>query len=216
MKKFIKKIEFKPLLIAVGIVLFQAILFFALRPIQGEPHLIGNFIDDEIPFIKYFIIPYYAWFVLIFAIPYYLYKTDKDLLTKYVISYVVCAIAATIIFTFYPSIVSRPDYLKNDSLINLMVNLIYWIDNPPINCFPSMHCAVSMLFILIIKNSKKTKTITKIIITLISILIMISTLYVKQHVFIDLVSGDIIMLLIYTTFSQNKNINNYVKKLLKL
>lgn len=216
MKKLFKKIELKPLLIAIGLVLFQSILFFALRPIQGQAHLIGNFIDDKIPFTKCFIIPYYIWFLLIFAIPYYLYKKDKDLLSKYIISYVVCAIVATIIFTVYPSTVARPDYLPNNNILNIMVNIIYWVDNPPINCFPSMHCAISMLFILTISNSKQTKLHNKIIIILISILIMASTLYTKQHVFIDLVSGDIIMLLIYTTFSQNKKLINYVKKLLRL
>lgn len=216
MKKLIKKIELKPLLIGIGLVAFQSFLFFALRPLQGKPHLIGNFIDEAIPFIKYFIVPYYIWFVLIFAIPYYFYKKDRNLLAKYIISYVVCALVATVIFTFYPSIVARPDCLPNNNLFNLMVNLIYWIDNPPINCFPSMHCAVSMLFILTISQSKQTKLHNKIIIILISLLIMASTLYTKQHVFIDLVSGDIIMLLIYTTFSQNKKLINYVKKLLSL
>ena len=216
MKKLIKKIELKPLLISIGLILFQSILFFALRPLQGEPHLIGNFIDAKIPFIKYFIIPYYIWFGMILAMPYYYYKKDKDLLSKYIISYMVCAVVATIIFSFYPSIVTRPGYLQNNSLINLMVNFIFWIDNPPINCFPSMHCAIAMLFILTISNSKQTKLVNKIIIVLVSILIMASTLYVKQHVFIDLVSGDVIMLLIYTTFSQNKKLINYVKKLLKL
>ena len=216
MKKLLKKIEFKPLLIIIGLVIFQSIIFFALKLVQGEPHLIGNFIDEKIPFIKYFIIPYYIWFILLIGLPYYYYKKDKDILAKYVISYVVCVIVASIIFTVYPSIVQRPDYLPNNNIINLMVNFIYWIDSPAVNCFPSMHCAVSMLFILTISNSKNTKFYFRISIILISILIMIATLYVKQHVFIDLVSGDIIMLLIYTTFSQNKNLINYVKKVLKL
>ena len=216
MKKLIKKIEVKPLLIGIGLVLFQSILFFALRPIQGTPHLIGDFIDAKIPFVKYFIIPYYIWFIMIFAMPYYYYKKDKNLLSKYIISYVVCALVATVIFTVYPSIVARPDYLPNNSLINLMVNLIYWIDNPPINCFPSMHCAVSMLFILTINNSKETKLSTKLLIIFVSLLIMASTLYTKQHVFKDLISGDIFMTFIYTTFSKNIKLNNYIKKLLKL
>ena len=216
MKKFIKKIELKPLLITIGLIIFQSILFFCLKLIQGEPHLIGNFIDEKIPFIKYFIIPYYIWFVMLVGIPYYLYKKDKDTLAKYIISYVVSIIVASIIFTVYPSIVQRPDYLPNNNIINIMVNFIYWIDSPAINCFPSMHCAISMLFILTIRNAKDTKLYLKVSIIIMSLLIMVATLLVKQHVFIDLISGDIIMLLIYTTFSQNKKLINYVKKVLKL
>lgn len=216
MKKLVKKIEIKPLLISIGLVGFQTILFFLLRPLQGNPNIIGNFIDDKIPFIKYFIIPYYIWYVLILSMPYYYFKKDKNLLSKYLISYVICALVATIIFTVYPTTVVRPNYLPNNSPINILVNLIFWIDNPPLNCFPSMHCAISMLFILSIFDSKQAKLKTKIIITIISILIMISTLFIKQHVFIDLVSGDILMLLIYITFSKNKKLINYTKKLLKL
>lgn len=216
MKKLLKKLELKPLLISVGLVLFQAILFFCSKLIQGTPNIIGNFIDDKIPFIKYFIIPYYIWFVLIFAIPYYFYKKDKQLLSKYLLSYIGAAIVSTIIFTIYPSMVIRPDYLPNNSLINIMVNVVYFVDTPAINCFPSMHCAISMLFILTILQCKQTKTYNKIIIIVISLFIMASTLYTKQHVFIDLVSGDLIMLFIYTTFSQNEKLLNCVKKLLKL
>ena len=216
MKKLLKKIELKPLLISIGLIAFQSILFFVLRPIQGEPHLIGNFIDEKIPFMSIFILPYYLWFIMILTMPYYLYKRDKDLLAKYIISYMICAVVATIIFTVYPSIVARPDYLPNTNPINWMVNFIFWVDNPPINCFPSMHCAVSMLFILVISHSKHTKLSNKLIVIISSLLIMAATLFVKQHVFIDLVSGDIIMILIYTTFSQNKKLINYVKKLLNL
>lgn len=216
MKKLLNKLELKPLLISILLVAFQSFLFFALRPLQGQANLIGNFIDEKIPFISLFIIPYYIWYIMIFAVPYYYYKRDKDLLAKYIISYTVCAIVATIIFTVYPSMVVRPDYLPNNNPINWMVNLVYWIDNPPINCFPSMHCAVSMLFILTISHSKHTKLSNKLLVIFMSIIIMASTLLVKQHVFIDLVSGDIIMLLIYTTFSQNKKLINYVKKLLRI
>ena len=216
MKKLLNKIEKKPLLISIGLVLFQTTLFFLSKLLISNPHVVGNYIDTKIPFISYFIIPYYSWYILILAMPYYYYKVDKDTLVKYIISYMVCATVATIIFLVYPSTVIRPEDIPNSNIFNIMTNFIYFTDNPAINCFPSLHCAISMLFILTISKQKDTKLKYKLLIIFISILIMASTLFTKQHVFIDLVSGDILMILIYVTFSNNKLLVNKVKKLLKL
>ena len=216
MKKLLNKIEKKPLLISIGLVVFQTILFFFLKVIEGPPHLIGDFIDEKIPFINYFIIPYCIWYVLIFAIPYYFYKKDKDLLAKYIVSYVVCVLIAVVIFLAYPTTVVRPENLSNKNILNFVTNVIYFFDTPAVNCFPSLHCAISMLFILTITSSTFTKLSNKLLIIFISVLIMASTLYTKQHVFIDLVGGDILMIFVYTTFSKNKKLLNKTKKLLKL
>lgn len=215
MKKLFNKIELKPLLVSIGLVIYQTVFFFATRIFQNNPHVVGNIIDTKIPFIKYFIVPYYIWFFMIFFIPYYLYIKDKDKLIQYIITYAICVIVANIIFVAYPSTVIRPE-IKITDLFSFLTWFIYFIDNPALNCFPSMHCAISMLFILTINSSKKTTNKCKIIVTIISILIMISTLYTKQHVFVDLVSGDIIMALIYVTMSNNKKLSNYVKKLLRI
>ena len=216
MKKFFKKIEIEPVMISLGLVLFQSILFFLLRFIIKSPHVLGNTIDTKIPFNSYFIIPYYIWYVMILALPYYYYKRDKDLLAKYAVSYIVCAIISTIIFIVYPSTVIRPENIPNNNIFNILTNIVYWVDTPAINCFPSLHCAISMLFILTITNSKGTILRNKIIVIVISILIMASTLYTKQHVFIDLISGDLLMIFVYSIFSQNKFLLNKVKKLLKI
>ena len=88
MKKLIKKIEIKPLLTTVVLILIQTIMFFATKLLQGNPHVVGNFIDEAIPFNVWFIIPYYIWYILIFAVPYYTYLKDKDRFYKYTNGYV--------------------------------------------------------------------------------------------------------------------------------
>ena len=216
MKNLLKKIEKKPLLISVGLVLFQTILFFFIILIVNNPHVVGNYIDTKIPFINVFIIPYCIWYVMIFAIPYYYYKVDKNTLVKYIISYMTCALIATIIFFVYPTTVVRAEIPVDKNIFNMITRLIYFTDTPAINCFPSLHCAISMLFILTITYQKDTKVKYRLLVIIISILIMMSTLFVKQHVFIDLVSGDILMIFVYITFSNNKILISKVKKLLKI
>ncbi len=53
-----KNIELKPILAAIILIIFQCVLFWTAKMIEGTPHLIGNAIDNKIPFNIWFIIPY--------------------------------------------------------------------------------------------------------------------------------------------------------------
>ena len=215
MKKFIKKIELKPLLISVGLVIFQSIFFFASKIIQSTPHLLSSSIDDKIPFNVWFIIPYCIWYLLLFIVPYYYYEKDKNTLCKYIVSYALCVILAAIVFSVYPTTLIRPE-LENTNILNMITNLIYYIDTPALNCLPSLHCAISMLFILSSFTSKKVTKDFRYVVSFFGVLIMIATLFVKQHVLIDLVAGDILMTITYIFATYNKKTVNKVKKLLSI
>ncbi len=215
MKDVLKKIKFKPLLVTVSLIAIQTTLYFISKLFQGQPHLIGNFIDEVIPFNSLFIIPYYLWYALIFIVPYYLFLKDKDMFYKYIICYVFTALISNTIFLFYPTMVIRPE-IEVTNITTFLTNFIYIIDNPAINCFPSLHCAISMLFILTSCTSKKINNKFKIFIFFMSVLVMLSTLFTKQHVFVDLVSGDIIALIVFIIFRKNKIIVNKMKELLKI
>ena len=153
MKKLIKKIEIKPLLIAIGLVLFQTVFFFTAKLIQGEPHLIGNSFDHNTPYISFFITIYISWYFLLFIVPYYLYKKDRPMLYKYIGAYSICAVAAAIIFLIYPTTIERATL--GSGFFDFFTKIIYFVDTPAINCLPSLHCAVSMLFILVCIFSNK-------------------------------------------------------------
>lgn len=210
-----KKIEYKPLILTVALIAFQSLCYFISKLICGSPHLIGNVIDSKIPFNMWFIIPYCIWYLLIFLIPYYLYKKDKDVFTKYFISYVFCTVIANIIFIIYPTYVDRP-VVSGTSILELMTRIVFWVDTPAQNCFPSLHCAVSMLFILYMFECKKCPLYLKILTLIISILIMIATLCTKQHVFIDLLSGDILAIVSYIIVNNLKKTKKNVKELLSI
>lgn len=210
-----KKIEYKPLILTVALIAFQSLCYFISKLICGSPHLIGNVIDSKIPFNMWFIIPYCIWYLLIFLIPYYLYKKDKDVFTKYFISYVFCTVIANIIFIIYPTYVDRP-VVSGTSILELMTRIVFWVDTPAQNCFPSLHCAVSMLFILYMFECKKCPLYLKILTLIISILIMIATLCTKQHVFIDLLSGDILAIVSYIIVNNLKKTKKKVKELLSI
>ncbi len=210
-----KKIEYKPLILTVALIVFQSFCYFVSKFFEGNPNLIGGVIDSKIPFNIWFIIPYCVWYLLIFLIPYYLYKKDKNIFIKYIISYLFCTVIANILFIIYPTYVDRPIVIGN-SILELITRIVFWVDTPAQNCFPSLHCAVSMLFILYMFECKKCPLYLKILTLIISILIMIATLYTKQHVFIDLLSGDILAIVSYIIVNNLKKIKKKVKELLSI
>lgn len=210
-----KKIEYKPLILTVALIVFQSLCYFVSKFFGDNPNLIGGVIDNKIPFNMWFIIPYCVWYLLIFLIPYYLYKKDKNIFIKYIISYVFCTVIANIIFIVYPTYVDRP-VVTGTSILELITRIVFWVDTPAQNCFPSLHCAVSMLFILYMFECKKCPLYLKILTLIISILIMIATLCTKQHVFIDLVSGDVLAIVSYIIVNNLKKTNKKVKELLAL
>lgn len=214
MKKLLEKIEIKPLIATIFLVCIQSALYFISKLLQGDLNLVGNVIDTKIPFVPAFFIPYCIWYLMIFLIPYYLYCKDKDKFVKYVISYVLCSMIGNIVFISYPSTVTRPTVTGTD-IFSLIAKFIYWIDTPT-NCFPSLHCAISMLFILYVCESKNTNIITKISVCIISILIMLSTLFTKQHVVVDFISGDILALIVYLIVKPSKKLPNYIKTKLNI
>lgn len=214
MKKYIKKLEIKPIITTISLVCIQSILYFISKLLQGDLNLVGNVIDTKIPFVPAFFIPYCIWYLMIFIIPYYLYCKDKDKFIKYTMAYILCSMIGNIVFISYPSTVARPTVTGTD-IFSLIAKFIYWIDTPT-NCFPSLHCAISMLFILYICESKNTNIITKISVCIISILIMLSTLFTKQHVVVDFISGDILALIVYLIVKPSKKLPNYIKTKLNL
>ncbi len=210
-----KKIEYKPLILTVVLIAFQSLCYFVSKFFGDNPNLIGGVIDSKIPFNMWFIIPYCIWYLLIFLIPYYLYKKDKNIFIKYIISYVFCTVIANILFIIYPTYVDRP-VVTGTSILELITRIVFWVDTPAQNCFPSLHCAVSMLFILYMFECKKCPLYLKILTLIISILIMIATLYTKQHVFIDLLSGDILAIVSYIIVNNLKKTKKKVKELLSI
>lgn len=209
-----KKIEVKPIIISIILIVFQSILYALSKTFCITPHIIGNKIDTLIPFILVFIIPYVFWYLMLFIMPYKMYQNDKTNFYKYIITNVLTVIVANLIFICYPTLVIRPE-LNGTNILVLLTKFIYWIDTPALNCFPSIHCAFSMLFILHICTSKKQTKEFKLFTLISSILVMASTLFIKQHVFIDLISGDILATIIFFIVKKENKLTNKIKQLVK-
>lgn len=144
-------------------------------------------IDKNTPFLKEFIVPYLAWYPYIFAILLYLCLKDLNAYYKTLISINIGLVVCYVVYFFFQTTVPRPELYGNDILVKL-TGLVYRFDKP-FNCFPSIHVLTCYLMIKGINFEHNFNILSKIIVYSFSIIIILSTLFVKQHVIMDLVSG---------------------------
>jgi membrane-associated phospholipid phosphatase len=151
-------------------------------------------LDRGLPLLKVFILPYISWYGFIFITLAYLCLKDRRGYFKTLISINLSLLVCYTIYFFYQTTVPRPIINETDWLTEL-VALIYQADEP-FNCFPSIHCLTSYLMMKAINNSSAKNLYNQSIIYPLAILIILSTLFVKQHVFLDVIIaillGDII------------------------
>jgi len=163
--------------------LFHIIYKFLNTP-HGKVHNLSTVFDVNIPFVKVFIIPYITWYLFTYIIFFYIYLKNKKIYLRTIITYAACLVLSYSIFYFFQTTVPRPYLAENDIFTNL-VRLIYKFDKP-FNCFPSIHVLSCYLIIKSIKQLKNQNNFAKPFIYFICLLIILSTLFVKQHVLLDI------------------------------
>ena len=185
----------KEVIISIAILLVgQGFLYYCVKQIQSNPTYINYYLDNKIPFIGWFIYPYNMFYPLTAVTLYFLFKEDKRKYYKAYISCIIGIIICDLIFICMPTIMLRPKIPNCDPITDFIINVTYFFDEPPLNCFPSIHClfCFQIIFGLIGSKCKRNK---KLIIIPFSLLIIISTLFIKQHYIYDIVSAFLICLI---------------------
>ena len=160
-------------------------------------------LDDKIPFIKEFILPYYFWFIYMALTFIYLGFVSKKDYFKFILLIFLNLLVSNIIYVSFPNVQHmRPNITGND-IFSFMVKYIYSTDTPT-DVFPSIHVAhsVGAYLALISCENFKDKYLYKILAFISMILISISTLFVKQHSVIDVMGGLTMVLIFYVCIYQ--------------
>ena len=211
MKKFITNNQ-KGIVGTIFLILFDSTLYLCSKLIQGPPNLLISNIDNKIPFVHMFVYIYAILYILLFLVPLVLYTKNKEKYYQYFVSSILAVIISNIIFIIYPTTVIRPTIPYNN-ITNYILNIIYQIDTPAINCFPSLHCLISFLFIYYINTSNINNKI-KLTISILSILVVLSTILIKQHILIDVISAFILSIIIFIIVAKT-NIALKTKKIIE-
>jgi hypothetical protein len=177
-----------------------SIIHVILNRERGTVNIIKTFLDDKIPFNKFFVIPYIYWFGFVFIILLYFAVVDSNNYYRLLASILSGMLICFAIYYFFPTTVPRPDIVGNDSLSNL-VRFIYSKDNP-YNCFPSIHVLNAMLVTLFFCKYYKGIILKGIVISS-CVLINLSTLFIKQHYTPDVLASLLLSTTLYLILGSN-------------
>jgi len=208
------KKNYKYSILIIVLIIYQSFLYFMSKFTPFKLNIIGSELDNAVPFVPAFIYFYISWYIMLYIVPYIIAKYDKKMFYKYWTTTIIAITVLCFIYLLFPTAVTRPS-ININSLSSFITNLVYLLDTPGMNCFPSMHCAISFIFIFNVLDSDCVPKKWKITITIWSFLVILSTLFVKQHVIYDVVSSFVIVSAIYKLVLYkkcwNKNMLKYVE-----
>ena len=203
MKNFISK--YKHALLTLYTPVYLLCGQYLEQTITTEFTALNSPIDNLIPFIPIFIIPYLLWFVYVAgSAVYFIFNSQRDFIK--LMSFLIIGMTAYIIICYiFPNGLYefRPAELRDDNIINRLVAWLYQTDTST-NVFPSIHVYNSIGVHVAINKSDKIKSrFIKNASFVLCVLICLSTIFLKQHSIIDVVGGcvmgRIVYILIYKT-----------------
>lgn len=174
--------------------------FYIIEHIPGRDYAIIHMrMDDKIPFCEYFIIPYFLWFGYVAWILFYLFFTDEKDFHRCCTFLFSGMTVFLLVSTLFPNIhYLRPTVMPRDNVFCNMVSYLYSIDTST-NLWPSIHVYNSMgvLFAVVHNERLNSKTATRLGCFTLTVLIIFSTVFLKQHSVYDVMTGIIMGVAIY-------------------
>lgn len=148
-------------------------------------HVIHSRLDDLIPFNEFFALFYCYWYVLIvFSLLWFLLYDVRGFKRLQVFIFITQIIAMTV-YILYPSVqYLRPAVMPRDNFLCRVMAFIYAFDTPSGVC-PSLHVGYSMGMASVWCKAKGVPKVWKAAVVLSTVVISISTAFVKQHSVID-------------------------------
>ena len=159
-------------------------------------------LDDYIPFCEFFVIPYCIWFLYVCIFVAIFFFLDKKEYYRFCGFLFIGMTICLIIYTLFPNGQDlRPDTFARDNVLVDIVKSFYTTDTST-NVFPSIHCFNSIAIVIAVFNSKHLRNFKHyrgllIGCTILSISIMLSTVFIKQHSILDMFGAIALSLCMY-------------------
>lgn len=174
--------------------IYMAWFSYLEKTVTTHFYEIHSAIDDYIPFIEYFIVPYLLWFAFMLIGGLFIFFTDKKEFYKMAAFGITGMTLFLIICTVFPNGLNiRPTTFARDNIFVDMVKRIYAVDTPT-NVLPSIHVYNSITIAIAIGRSKllKNKRWIKVLSYCMATLIILSTMFLKQHSVTDVCAAFVI------------------------
>ena len=181
---------FRHLKLLLGWLVYFAFYFLTENLIPLEKcHVIHCALDDIIPFNELFVIPYTLWYVLIVGSLLYFALYNTDGFSKLSIYIMITQAVAMAAYILYPSRQElRPEVFPRENFLTWIMSLIYAFDTPSGIC-PSLHVAYSLGIASVWVKERGVPRWWKAFIVVLVVIISLSTTFVKQHSFVDVIAA---------------------------
>jgi membrane-associated phospholipid phosphatase len=204
MKRFLS--ENRHLLWILYIPIYFVCFFLLEKRTDVDFHIIHCFLDDRIPFLEYFIIPYYLWFVYIFTAVGIFVTKDVPGFKRLAWHLALGMTVFLIVSALYPNMLTlRPEVFPRDNIFTWLVGFLYQTDTPT-NVLPSIHVYNSICVYIAVAKSKagREHLALKLSCLILSLLIILSTVFLKQHSVIDVCTAILMALIFYFPIYRKK------------
>ena len=184
--------------------IFYLIMFFVLEKRVANYQCVYSPLDDLIPFCEYFIIPYVLWFLFMTAtVVYFMFFNEDVEEFRKLVSILGAGMTAFLITSFvipnYHNL--RPQLSPDGNIFVKAVQILYTIDTPT-NLVPSIHVFNTLACYAAIANNERCANhkFIRYGCKILAILIILSTIFLKQHSVIDVSSAFIYYVICYWIF----------------
>lgn len=143
-------------------------------------------LDDVIPFCEFFLIPYVFWFVFLIGMIVYLFFFDVPAFRRIMYFIMITYMVTIIIYLIFPTCQDlRPEVFPRDNVLTRFMADYYEFDTNT-NVCPSIHVIGSVAVMLASFDTKRFSSFGwRTAFTIATILISVSTVFVKQHSVLD-------------------------------
>ena len=169
--------------------LLRYFLIELFNPAQSY-HVMHCVLDDKIPFCEFFLVFYVSWYVLIVGIHLYTLLCDVDTFSRYSKFLCVSMTMSTMVFLLYPSCQDlRPAVLPRDNFLSSVMGFLYTVDTCT-NVFPSEHVIGALAALAAAAHTDRLRKPGRLLpLTVLTVLICVSTLCLKQHSALDVLGA---------------------------
>lgn len=184
-----------------GFIYMPWFMYLEKRNIPAHEYfIIQSPLDSYIPFLEFFVIPYLLWFIfMVVGVMYFFFTNKRDFYR--VTSFLIIGMTIfLIISTVFPNgLHLRPTVFPRENIFTDMVRNIVYANDTSTNVLPSIHVFNSLGISIAVANSEslRKKTAVQVITHVLTVLIIMSTVCLKQHSITDVVAALLMAGIIY-------------------
>ena len=176
---------------AIYYTLYMVSFVFVEKIKPDHIYIIHSPIDQYIPFVEFFVIPYLAWFFYIGGVVIWLFFFDRETMCRLLWCGMIGMTVFVLISYFLPNgLELRPEAFVRDNIFTRLTKVVYSHDTAT-NVFPSIHVNNSICASAALLSSEKLRGRKgwRVFAVVMAGLIILSTMFLKQHSVIDVTGG---------------------------